>query len=404
MTVPARPRDPPARISPWELLGLALVAQVTVSLVTQGVPTLAPFLQEDLALTRGEVGLFNSAIMAGSFVALFYAGSLVDLKGERAALVWGNVLVGVSCLATLAAPDFASALAVFFVTGIGASFATPAGSRTVMRWFAPGRRGTAMGVRQTGIPLGGALAAAALPLVALAAGWRWAIVVSGIANLVGAAVCAWRYPAPTLTERAAARAAPSYGFRELLTRDILLLGLAGALLPLGQFALVTYLAIYLRETQNIPVTTSALLLVGAQIAGAAGRLSWGVWSDRVFRGRRKPALMAAGAFSALGSLLLGWVPDGTPWWAIGLLVVAYAFNAIGWHGSWIALVSEIAGPDKQGRTIGVAMTVMYAGIILLPPLFGVFVDLTHHWATAWSLLAIGLMAGTVLVAPVREPA
>jgi len=241
-------------------------------------------------------------------------------------------------------------------------------------------------------------------MTAVIAGWRWAMVLSGVANLVAALLCAWRYPSPTHTERVAARAAPAYRFRELLTRDILLLGLAGALLPLGQFALVTYLAIYLRETQGIPVTASALLLVGAQVAGAAGRLLWGIWSDRVFRGRRKPALMAAGFLSALGSLLLGWIPDGTPWWAAGILVVAYAFNAIGWHGNWIALVSEIAGPDKQGRTIGVAMTVMYAGIILLPPLFGVFVDLTHHWAAAWSLLALGLLAGTLLVLPVREPA
>lgn len=71
-----------------------------------------------------------------------------------------------------------------------------------------------------------------------------------------------------------------------------------------------------------------------------------------------------------------------------------AFNAIGWHGSWISLVSEIAGPKKQGRTIGVAMTLMYAGIITLPPLFGLFVDYTHHLSGAWTLLGVGLLVGT----------
>ncbi|MEN9728128.1 MAG: hypothetical protein RL434_2494, partial [Pseudomonadota bacterium] len=40
--------------------------------------------------------------------------------------------------------------------------------------------------------------------------------------------------------------------------------------------------------------------------------------------------------------------------------------------------------------------------ILLPPLFGVFVDLTHHWTGAWCLLAVGLLIGTALVLPVRE--
>ena len=378
------------------------MAQITVSIVTQGVPTLAPFLQADLALTRGEVGLFNSALMGGSFVSLFFAGWLVDMKGERAALVWGNLIVGVSCIAIIVTHGFFAALAMFFITGIGASFATPAGSRTVMRWFPLAHRGSAMGLRQTGIPIGGALAAAILPLIALAHGWRWAIVASGGLSILAALLCWHRYPPPARAEHAAARAAPAYGFRALLTRDIVLLGLSGALLPLGQFALVTYLALYLKETQGTAITTSALLLVGAQLAGACGRLLWGVWSDRLFAQRRKPALLIAGLLSALGSIVLGWIPPATPLWVIWLIVLGYAFNAIGWHGCWISLVAEIAGPEKQGRTIGAAMTIMYAGIIVLPPLFGVFVDYTHSWSGAWTLLALGLLIGTGLVALVRE--
>lgn len=384
------------------MLGLALTAQVTVSIVTQGVPTLAPFLQSDLGLTRGQVGLFNSALMGGSFVALFFAGALVDLRGERLALVAGNLLVGIACMAILATPGFLPALGMFFVAGIGASFATPAGSRTVMRWFPPRKRGGAMGIRQTGIPIGGALAAAALPVIALTAGWRWAIALSGLASVLAGVLCLLRYPAPSAEEGVAARSLPPQGFRDLLTRDVALLGLAGAFLPLGQFALVTYLALYLLETQDVPVTHSAGLLVAAQIAGAAGRVLWGVISDRLLLGRRKPALMMAGGLSALGALILGLLPPGTPLWVIAAVVTACAFNAIGWHGTWISLVVEIAGPERQGRTIGVAMTVMYAGIIALPPLFGFYVDVTHAWTGAWVLLALGLLLGTLLILPVRE--
>ena len=373
-----------------------------MSVVTQGVPTLAPFLQTDLGLTRGQVGLFNSALMGGSFIALFFAGALVDLRGERLALGAGNLVVGIACMAILATPGFLSALGMFFLAGIGASFATPAGSRTVMRWFPPHQRGGAMGIRQTGIPIGGALAAAVLPVIALTAGWRWAIALSGLASLLAGLLCLIRYPPPSMEEGVAARRLPAPGFRALLTRDVALLGLAGAFLPLGQFALVTYLALYLFETQQVPVTHSAALLVGAQIAGAAGRVLWGVISDRWLGGRRKPALMMAGALSALGALIIGLMPSGTPLGIIALVVTACAFNAIGWHGTWISLVAEIAGPERQGRTIGVAMTVMYAGIIALPPLFGFYVDLTHAWTGAWVLLALGLLLGTLLVLPVRE--
>jgi MFS family permease len=392
----------PAAPRPWFMLSLALLAQIAVSLVVQGVPTLAPFLQADLSLTRAEVGMFNSAIMGGSLLAMFAAGWVVDVRGERAALVWGNVLVGLFCLTVLGTHSFVTALIALFGAGIGGAFPTPAGSKAVMAWFPIRQRGMAMGVRQTGIPLGGALAAATLPFIAHAAGWRMAVAIGGLACFVSAALCQWLYQAPEDVVRPTSVQQRLPRFADFLTREILLLGVVGALATLGQFTLVTYLASYLKETQGIAVTTSASLLVVAQIAGAAGRVLWGVASDRLFDHRRRPALILPIALSALGALALGCLPHGTPLWAIGLLVTLHAFCALGWHGNWIALVAEVAGPERQGRTVGVAMSIMYPGIIVLPPLFGLYVDHTHSWPGAWTGLAVVLVAATALILPVGE--
>ena len=73
----------------WQMLSAAVLAQITVSIVTQGVPTLAPFIQADLGLSHAQVGLCNSAIMTGSLCSMFLAGWVVDTYGERSALVWG---------------------------------------------------------------------------------------------------------------------------------------------------------------------------------------------------------------------------------------------------------------------------------------------------------------------------
>lgn len=390
--------------SHWRMLGLAVLAQMAVSIIIQGVPTLAPFLQADLDLTRAQVGLFNSALMAGSLLAMFGAGWVVDVKGERIALIGGNLVVGFFCLCVLGTDSFVAALAVFFGAGIGGAFPTPAGSKAVMGWFPLHQRGTAMGIRQTGIPAGGALAAALLPAIALAAGWRVAVAAGGVACFLSAAVCALAYRNPPDqpgddARRVGAQRTP---LRELLTRNVLLLGLAGAVLTLGQFTLITYLALYLRETQGIPVAISATLLVLAQIAGAAGRILWGVGSDRLFGRRRKPALLLANGLAALGALALGWLPAATPLWLLTPLVMLYAFNTLGWHGSWISLLVESAGTSQQGRTVGLGMSIMYPGIILLPPLFGWFVDRTHSWPWAWTLLAGILLLGTALLLPVQE--
>ena len=174
------------------------------------------------------------------------------------------------------------------------------------------------------------------------------------------------------------------------------------LLTLGQFTLVTYLALYLKETQGIAIAVSASLLFAAQLAGAAGRIGWGVASDRLFGKRRKPALVWANALAAVGALTLGWLPPGTPVSVIAALVLVYAFCTLGWHGTWISLIVEIAGPERQGRTVGIAMSIMYPGIIVLPPLIGLFVDRTHSWSIAWSACAAILLCGILLLWPVRE--
>ena len=59
-------------------------------------------------------------------------------------------------------------------------------------------------------------------------------------------------------------------------------------------------------------------------------------------------------------------------------------------------MAEIAGPERQGRTVSVTMSILYAGLVVLPPLFGRFVDHTHSWPGAW----IGL-PGVLVVATSR---
>ena len=383
------------------MLGLAVLAQISVSIIVQGTPLLAPIVQADLGLTRAEVGFFNSALMGGSLVMMLTAGAMVDSRGERLALIGGTFMVGVFAIAVLGTQQFHAALLVLFMAGIGGAFPTPAGSKAVMGWFPPHLRGTAMGIRQTGIPLGGAIAAAVLPPLALAVGWRMALALGGVACFLAAAACWLGYRNPEAPAAGGGASVVAEPARDV-GRRVLALGLAGGLLTLGQFTLITYLSLYLTETRQLAVTVCAALLFGAQIAGALGRILWGVASDRLFGRRRKPALLLANGLSVLGALAIGWLPQATPLWAIALLVVFHAFNTLGWHGTWVSMIVEIGGPTRQGRTVSQGMALMYPSIICLPPLFGWFVDHTHSWQGVWTLLAGVLLLGVGMIALVRE--
>lgn len=74
---------------------------------------------------------------------------------------------------------------VLLAAGVWYGTAQPGGSKAVVKWFPSHHRGLAMGIRQTGIPIGGAVASAALPLVFYQYGWHGAVLVQAAAAIGG---------------------------------------------------------------------------------------------------------------------------------------------------------------------------------------------------------------------------
>ncbi|MGH3343528.1 MAG: MFS transporter, partial [Carbonactinosporaceae bacterium] len=139
---------------PWTALVAALTAQTAVSVSEQGAPTIVGFIKHDLALSAGAAGALVAAIPAGRVLGSYAAGRAADSLGERVVLVVGasvmGLFVGLSALAPLA-----GLVVLLVVAGAFAGTATPAGSKLVLVSFPLRRRGLAMGIRQTGVPLGG---------------------------------------------------------------------------------------------------------------------------------------------------------------------------------------------------------------------------------------------------------
>ena len=144
---------------PWSILAVAVVAQVGVSVIDQGIPTLTGFIKDDLDLSAFEAGLVVSSFAAGRIVGSYAAGLAADRIGERTVLAAGALaaaaFVFAASLASL--PLFAFLL---LLAGAAGAASTPAGGRLVLLAFPPDRHGIALGIRQTGIPLGGLIAAA----------------------------------------------------------------------------------------------------------------------------------------------------------------------------------------------------------------------------------------------------
>ncbi|HXC79236.1 MAG TPA: MFS transporter, partial [Candidatus Acidoferrum sp.] len=340
-----------------------------------------------------EAGLLSNFPFVGGFLTIAAAGWAVDAFGDRIVMVLGGIVAGVAALLCAVAPTLSLIMVALLFMGAGIMMPTPAGSIAVRSAFALRFRGMVMSIRQTGIPLGGFFAALFLPWIALSAGWRAAIVAAGAASIAVALIGLAAYRSRPKTVQ---RAADSGSLRQVLTRDIRVAAASGLFLVSSQICLLTYLVVYLIHDRSQSVTTAAFFLAMAQLAGAAGRVFWGVVSDRLMHGRRRPALLMAATVGAVASLALAVMPASVPIPLLVVAILACAVGAVGWNGVQISYISELAKPGTEGRSVGLGLMIQQPGILIGPFLFGLVVDMSGSFRLAWLLVA-GFMGAAMLI-------
>jgi predicted MFS family arabinose efflux permease len=379
------------------VLGVAVAAQVGVSVIDQGMPTLTGFIKADLHISAATAGLAVSSFAAGKIFGSYAAGVAADRLGERRVLIFGALTTA----AFAAIASFAPLAVVFpllFLAGVAGASSTPAGGRLVLLAFPRSRHGLALGIRQTGIPMGGLIAAAVLPWVAGRSSWRWSLLVAA-----GIAVVAVIPMMRLRLDRTAPTASPREMTRGVLRdRNIGLLTLWGCLVVTGQYAILAFLALYLHQRAGFSLGKGSLLVAVANASGIVGRVAWGAVSDRAVARGRKPLLLVLTAACLAGALLLLALPRSAP----GLVVVAVAIFAglalIGYQGLWVTMIAEAAGPERVGAATGLAVTFVTAAIALSPPFYGLVADLAGTYRAIWAVLAVILGLAFVPALLIRE--
>ncbi|HZH83351.1 MAG TPA: MFS transporter, partial [Phototrophicaceae bacterium] len=163
----------------WTILALISISHIVGASAQYGINTLAPFYKDELQLSRAQVGLFFSAFYLAMTGASFATGWLADRYGVRSTTFKGHLFLGICIMAAALSPSFEWGCVSFFLAGCGYSFLNPASTIGVMTWFERDERATAMGIKQTGVPAGGVLAAVLAPSLVLIIGWRGSLAALG---------------------------------------------------------------------------------------------------------------------------------------------------------------------------------------------------------------------------------
>lgn len=376
-------------MSRWPILALVTIAHGLGALSVLAVAPLSPFLLDALHLSRAQVGWFLPAVYLGGVLMSLPAGWLTDRLGVRATLGLGQLVIGLGVMLAALGASLAACLVSLVFAGFGFSVLNPSTGKAVLEWFPPRRRGIAMGIKQTGLTLGGLAGALSLPALAVAYDWRVALAAAGGLSLVSAAlvVLVYRSPAVTVVPVMVPRARLGELGVFLRRPGVLVVFFSGFALSIAQSSVLAYLALYTRETYAVSAVAAGQFLALAQIGGTSSRLAWGAISDRVFASRRRPgvvinALIGAGAYAALA--LGAWLPTTL---AIPLAVIAGA-GAFGWVGLYFALVAEIGGARYAGLLTGVAVAFAWSGVLVGPPGFGALLEATGAYTAPWLVLAV----------------
>lgn len=381
----------------WTMLACSLLAAMTTTCVVSGVAYLIPALHTREGMSITQASVLATVPTIGLMLAIIGWGALLDRHGERLILIvsMSISLTGAAAAAIAAALDapFAVVGACLFVGGIGAGAANGASGRIVVGWFPPELRGTAMGIRQMAQPLGIAVCALTMPVVAAGAGVAAALAIPAAVTVLGLiAVIAGIIDPPMATavpgapEIAGAKRNP---YREswFLTR----VHAVSVLLVIPQSMLWTFVPTWLIVARHWSPAAAGFLVTVTQVIGALGRIAAGRWSD-AWLSRMRPirliALAGSGAMTALA--VTDWI--GGPV-APALMMIA-SIISVADNGLAFTAIAEYAGPGWSGRGLGIQNTAQYLATAVTTPVFGAVIA-----AVGFPLAFLVSAAAPVLAAP-----
>jgi sugar phosphate permease len=328
------------------------------------------------------------AVLAGATFTLVPWGLLTDRIGERRAMAIG--LAGAGLALATAAVDGALFLAgMLFLAGVLGAVANVASGRAVMGWFDFKERGTAFGLRQAAVPLGGAIAAFTLPALAAGAGARAGILALGGGCLLAAIACGVWLRDPARPAVGGTVVAP------LRDRRIYRLAVAGGLLVAAQAAVIGFVPLFLHEARAVTEVTAGLVLAGIQIGGIVLRIGTGWWSDRL--GKRLGPLRLAAAAVAVAWIVAP-TTFGLPLAVVFPVLVVAGALAFSWNGLSFNAAAEYGERGRAGTAIAIQQTALFASAALVSPAFGWLVSATS-WRAAYLLVALGPVVAWWLLRP-----
>jgi sugar phosphate permease len=278
------------------------------------------------------------------------------------------------------------------IAGFGYGMSNPAAAKGLLIWFDQKTRGTVFGIRQSSVTLGGAIASVFLVYVCQKVGAINALLILGLMIALMFIVACFFYHTRGMEKKFETNAqggnnkSPESGLGGIFTDKVLInLYIIGAVLGLAQGIIASFFLIYVHEGLKFSVAKAGSLLSVLMISGTVGRVFWGLISDRLLGGKRKPILLVISSLLTISVAVLAFWSAAWQKSLFFFVASVIGLSSVGWPGLLTLMLAEASVPSKAASSVGLGTTIGWAGMFIGPLVFGALTD-NFGYFYAWICL------------------
>jgi MFS family permease len=370
----------------WVILVVVYLSILAFTLIFQSIPPILPFILSELHLTYAQSGLLMSLFaLPGIFVSLL-GGFLADRYGIRPLgigcfflMIGGTLLVGLGMnLQTLGLGRI--------IAGIGGLTLSVFLPKILSQWFKERELGLAMGIFNTGVPLGSVICFGLFGKLGNLWGWRTPVLLTGIYLVITFLLFLTLYRPPPSQETEEDQPLGIYKSLREMGRPIWWVGFSWLWFNAAFISFATFAPnLFLQKNYSIEqsgfligIPLLGSLLFSTPIGYLVDRLKHQEW----FIGIGAMALtILALCFNFSSSFLL--------------LVILMGIFAAMIPAPIYSLPPEILKTKNIGLGFGVISTCSSIGLFVAPYLVGKAKDLTGSYR--WSFILIAIFSFLILI-------
>lgn len=373
-----------------------------------------PGMQEELGITKAELGIFLTLHGLIYGVSRFVNGYIGDRINARYFMVVGLILCSICNILF----GFSSAVLVFGIiwlfNGWFQGMGFPPCVRLLTHWIPPQQLATKMSIWNTSHSIGAGLVVIVCGYVVSAGwGWRWCFYLPSILALMGAVFMLFALrdtPSsiglPELNSGGKVEEKKedrnSKEFKQFVRKNVFLnpyiwiLAMANFFVYIVRFAVFDWGPMLLGEWKGIEIHHATWMIAGFEIAGIIGMLIAGWATDRYFGGRG-PRVCAIYMGLATFFVFLFWLIPNPSMWVAVLILMGAGFFIYGPQALIGIAASNIATKRAAGTAAGFTGLFGYASTVVSGWGLGLLADHMGWSYTFGVLVGLGVVGTLVFL-------